>query len=145
MEIEIITADETLPLRSLQLRDGWELEHCRFDSDRIEGAIHLAQVQDNEPVCVLSLHPQNHEKLKGESFQLRGMATHPHFVKRGLGTALIDFAQTELKSKNIKYIWCNARKDAYLFYEKAGFKYMSNEFEIPTAGMHREMYLLLSE
>lgn len=144
MKIAFITADETLPLRSLQLREGWELDRCRFDSDEIEGAFHLAHVVDDESVCVLSLHPQGYEGLKGEGFQLRGMATHPHYYKKGLGKSLIEFAVQELKSKGIDYIWCNARRNAYLFYEKMGFKYMSDEFEIPTAGPHRKMYLLLS-
>ncbi|TCK83515.1 GNAT family N-acetyltransferase [Albibacterium bauzanense] len=144
MKIAFITADETLHLRSLQLRDGWELERCRFDSDEIEGAFHLAQINDDEVVCVLSLHPQGYEGLQGEGFQLRGMATHPHYYKKGLGKSLIEFAIQDLKSKGVDYIWCNARRNAYLFYEKMGFKYMSDEFEIPTAGPHRKMYLLLS-
>jgi len=144
MRIAFIAADETLPLRSLQLRDGWELDRCRFDSDKMEEAFHLAHISDEEVVCILSLHPQNHEGLKGAGFQLRGMATHPHYYKRGLGKSLIEFAIQELKSKGVDYIWCNARKNAYQFYEKMGFKYMSDEFEIPTAGPHRKMYLLLS-
>lgn len=144
MRIAFITAEETLPLRSLQLRGGWELDRCRFDSDKIEGAFHLAHIIDDEVFCILSLHPQNYEGLKGEGFQLRGMATHPHYYKKGLGTSLIEFAIQELKNRGIDYIWCNARREAYLFYEKIGFKYMSDEFEIPTAGPHRKMYLLLS-
>lgn len=145
MKIAYITAEETLPLRSLQLRDGWDLERCRFDSDKVEGAFHLAQIEGDEAVCIVSLHPQIHEKLSGKSFQLRGMATHPHYLGQGLGTELIRFVVDELKSKNVEYIWCNARKSAYPFYEKLGFKYLSDEFEIPTAGLHREMYLLLSK
>ena len=143
MKIEYISADETLPLRSLQLRDGWDLERCRFDSDKIEGAFHLAQVEGEEVVCILSLHPQSHEKVEGKGFQLRGMATHPHYIGQGLGKALVDFAVGELHSKSVDHIWCNARKNAYLFYEKMGFNYLSEEFEIPTAGPHREMYLPL--
>jgi len=143
MKIEHISAEETLPLRSLQLRNGWDLDRCRFDSDKIEGAFHLAQVENEEIVCVLSLHPQSHEKLEGKGFQLRGMATHPHYLGQGLGKALVQFAVQELNAKDIDYIWCNARKNAYLFYEKMGFDYLSEEFEIPTAGPHREMYLPL--
>lgn len=145
MRIAFITSDETLSLRSLQLRDGWEFDRCRFDSDEIDGAFHLAQINDDdEVVCVLSLHPQEYENLNGKGFQLRGMATHPHYYKKGLGKSLIKFAVAELRSKGVDYIWCNARRNAYSFYEKMGFEYMSNEFEIPTAGPHRRMYLQLS-
>ncbi|HLW06280.1 MAG TPA: GNAT family N-acetyltransferase [Marinilabiliaceae bacterium] len=144
MGIAFITADETLPLRSLQLRDGWELNQCRFDSDEIEGAFHLAQIKEDEAICVLSLHPQCLEGLQGEGFQLRGMATHPHYYKKGLGKSLIEFAVKELKDKGVDYVWCNARRSACLFYEKMGFEYMSDEFEIPTAGPHRKMHLQLS-
>src|SRR5690606_9311948 len=113
MKIEYISAEETLPLRSLQLRDGWELDRCRFDSDEIEGAFHLAQVEDGEALCIISLHPQTHPKLEGKGFQLRGMATHPHYTGKGLGKALVEFSIAELRSKNVDYIWCNARKSAY--------------------------------
>lgn len=143
MAIRFITADETLPLRSLQLREGWSFDQCRFDSDEIKGAFHLAHVIDDEVVCIMSLHPQDCTDLKGQCFQLRGMATHPHYFKMGLGRSLIDFAIQELKNKGVDYIWCNARRSAYLFYEKAGFLYMSDEFEIPTAGLHRKMYFPL--
>jgi GNAT superfamily N-acetyltransferase len=107
-EIAFISADETLPLRSLQLRDGWNLDKCRFDSDEIEGAFHLAHIVEGEVICVLSLHPQDHKDLKGACFQLRGMATHPHFYKKGYGKSLIEFAINELKSRNVDFIWCNA-------------------------------------
>lgn len=144
MEIAFITADETLPLRSLQLRDGWELNRCRFDSDEIEKAFHLAQIKEGEVVCVLSLHPQCWQGLQGDGFQLRGMATHPHYYKKGLGKSLIEFAVKELKDRGVDYVWCNARRSACLFYEKMGFEYISGEFEIPAVGPHRKMYLQLS-
>jgi len=144
MGVVFITADETLPLRSLQLRDGWALDQCRFDSDEIAGAFHLAHVVDDEIVCILSLHPQRHEGLQGQGFQLRGMATHPHYYKKGLGKSLIEFAIQELKNRSVDYVWCNARRNAYHFYERVGFNYMSDEFEIPIVGPHRQMYLVLS-
>jgi GNAT superfamily N-acetyltransferase len=144
MEIKFITADETLPLRSLQLRDGWALERCRFESDLNEGALHLAVMGDQEPVCILSLHPQDHEKLAGTAYQLRGMATHPDVIGKGYGRQLVRFAIDLVKEKGADFIWCNARRNAYPFYEKQGFGYMSEEFEIPTAGPHREMYVALT-
>lgn len=145
MEIKFITADETLPLRSLQLRDGWALERCRFESDLIAGAMHLAVFVDDEPVCILSLHPQEHEKLAGQSYQLRGMATHPDFLGKGYGKQLVRYATELVMEGEADFIWCNARRDAYPFYEKQGFAYMSDEFEIPTAGPHRQMYLALTK
>lgn len=144
MRIEYISAEETMPLRNSQLREGMGFEYCRFDSDLIEGAIHLAQVQDGEALCILSLHPQTNNQIEGKGFQLRGMATHPDYLGQGLGRELIHFAINELRSKGANYIWCNARKNAYLFYEKLGFQYSSEEFEIPTVGPHRQMFILLS-
>ncbi len=145
MNIKYIAADETLPLRSLQLRDGWALERCRFESDLMPGAMHLGVIVDDEPVCILSLHPQAHEKLAGLSYQLRGMATHPDFTGKGYGKQLVRHAVNLVSDQGADFIWCNARRNAYPFYEKQDFKYMSEEFEIPTAGPHRQMYLTLTK
>src|SRR5690606_35566615 len=106
--------------------------------------IHLAQIHEEEALCVVSLHPQNHEKLNGIGFQLRGMATHPHYLRQGLGKELIEFSVTDLRSQGVNYIWCNSRENAHSFYEKLGFIYLSAEFEVPGLGAHRQMYLLLS-
>lgn len=143
MQIKFISTQETLPLRSALLRNGWALELCRFPSDALQDTFHLGQVDaGGEVVCVLSCHRQPKAPLEGEVYQLRGMATSPGWQGKGLGKGLVEYCIQYLKKNGARGIWCNARRNAYPFYEKLGFRYMSPEFDIPEAGPHREMYLL---
>lgn len=145
MSIIFISADETLLLRSQQLRNNKALEECRFDSDYLPGAFHLAYKNEkNEIVCILSCLPNDNQALRGVGYQLRGMATRADCQGKGLGRQLVSFCMDYLKEKNCDYLWCNARKIAYLFYEKMGFEFLTEEFEIQNIGTHREMYIMLS-
>lgn len=140
MSIVFISSDETLALRSLQLREGLSEEECRFDSDFIPGVFHLGfKADNNDVICVLSCLPNNKPDLQGRGFQLRGMATHPDFLGKGIGRELVYFCIQYLKVLGIEYLWCNARQIAYPFYEKLGFKFLTEEFEIQGIGPHREM------
>lgn len=144
MKAVFISAEEALPLRSTQLREGAELAKCRFDLDHAEGAFHLGiRGSSGELVCILSCMPHSHPSFQGTGYQLRGMATHPSFLGQGLGKQLISFCLNHLKEINCNYLWCNARKVAYPFYEKQGFNFLSDEFEIQNIGPHREMGLRL--
>jgi predicted GNAT family N-acyltransferase len=40
-------------------------------------------------------------------------------------------------------VWCNARTPARAFYERAGFRTVSDEFELPEIGPHYVMELRL--
>lgn len=145
MQIEFISAEQTLPLRSALLRMGWAYDRCTFPSDDLPGAFHLGQVEeDGTVVCILSCHPQPKAPLEGNVYQLRGMATDPAYQGKGLGKRLVEFCIQHLKGIHAEGLWCNARRNAYNFYQKQGFEFMSGEFEIPDAGPHREMFLTWS-
>jgi len=91
----------------------------------------------------LTAFPKKWQSLTGIGYQLRGMATHPDFQGMGLGAKLVRFLSTYLKEQGADYIWCNARVIAFPFYQKMGFQFLSDAFEIPGVGVHRAMYLLL--
>ena len=41
-------------------------------------------------------------------------------------------------------LWCDAREVAFGFYERLGFGFMNEMYELPDVGPHRTMALVLS-
>ena len=136
-----ITAEEVLPLRSLVLRAGKPESTCVFPGDEAETSFHLGFEKDRQIVCVASFHRQSHPDFQGLGYQLRGMATHPEWQGKGIGNQLVNFAIVYLRGQKANYIWCNARKKAFSFYQALGFEFISEEFDIPGIGPHKAMYL----
>jgi len=74
------------------------------------------------------------------AWQLRGMATDSELRGRGVGRALLLVAEkTIIERSDVRLLWCNARLDAVVFYEKQGWRSVSEVFEVSTAGPHRKM------
>lgn len=140
--IRFITADQTLALRSMVLREGFPIEASHFDGDSDSSTFHLGYFDDNEElVCILSCMKDNHGKLPKDAYRLRGMATHPNHQRKGYAAVLLTACIEHIKKQlNVEYLWFNAQKRAFSFYEALGFEFMSDEFDIPTAGPHREMF-----
>jgi predicted GNAT family N-acyltransferase len=141
--VKFIPFELTLGLRSKILRNGLPLEECVFPTDQVEGAFHLATYVDGEIASIASFFPKNYKDNKEMGYQLRGMATDTGFEGKGYGKQLIDFAVIYIKNTNAQYIWCNARAAAVPFYQKLGFKVISEEFEVAGIGPHYEMILNL--
>lgn len=143
--IRFITAQDTLPLRSLVLRNGLAEEKCLNPQDLLPTTFHLGYFdENNQLVCVLTCMKENHGKLPKDAYRLRGMATHPDSRRKGYAAQLLAAAITHIETQlGIEYLWFNARKIAFPFYESLGFEYMSAEFEIPEIGTHREMFKML--
>ena len=142
--IKFITTDQTLDLRSLGLREGLERGLCGFDGDDDEGSFHVGYFQDEVLVSIATFHKQPREGFPGNGYQLRGMVTNRDFQGKGIGNQLLNFSIVYLRGQKVNYIWCNARKIAYKFYQDIGFEFISEEFELPKIGPHRVMYLRIS-
>ena len=143
--IRFISAKQTIPLRSGVLREGYPIEECYFDGDNDNTTFHLGYFTENEElVCILTCKKENHGKLPKQAYRLRGMATHPDYRRKGYGKELLNAATVHIKEElGIDYVWFNAQRGAFPFYESMGFEFMSDEFDIPTVGLHREMFKLL--
>ena len=142
--IKFISTDQTLDLRSSELRSGLDRSLCGFDGDDSEGSFHVGYFQDIILVSIATFHEQQREGFSGIGYQLRGMVTHSDFQSKGIGNQLLNFSVVYLRGKRVNYIWCNARKVAYNFYQGIGFEFISEEFELPKIGPHRVMYLKIS-
>lgn len=139
--IKFIQAAETLPIRSEVLRQGKPFPECVFEGDTDAGSFHIGYFAQDRLIGVATFHSNSHDKFSGKGYQLRGMATLPSFRKSGVGNQLLNFAIVYLRGQDANYLWCNARKVAYAFYQNLGFEFISEEFEIPGIGPHREMFL----
>jgi len=143
--VRFIQPNQTLPLRSLVLRNGMPESDCVNVEDPDPSSFHLGYfTEEQELVCVLSCQLDKHGKLNGKTYRLRGMATHPDHLRKGYAKALVQAAETHLSTQlDVRYLWFNAREIAFPFYEALGYEFMSDLFDIPGIGPHKEMFKLL--
>lgn len=142
--IEEVSIDKILPLRHRVLRPGRPIFTAHFDGDDDPETIHLALFWQSDLASCLTLMKRpvpGTENTSNEknTYQLRGMATAVEHRGTGCGKELIEKTEKLLKEKNAALIWCNARIKAVPFYKKAGFKVISDEFEIEGIGPHFRM------
>jgi GNAT superfamily N-acetyltransferase len=139
---------EILALRHEELRPGLPRASAMFDGDdepttRHFGAF-LAATGENVGCASFVVRPfasGGGHPLDGQAgVQLRGMATRSDLVGRGIGGALLAYAECALEEPGGRpLLWCNARIGAAAFYEKVGWTIVSPQFDIPTVGPHYTM------
>ena len=130
--IKEISSEETLLLRQKVLREGLELEFCRFDGDDLKNTFHLGYFSNNQIIGIIScmMSCQN---------QIRGMAIEPSMQGQRIGSALLEKAIGILKTKNQTSTWCNARINAASFYKRHSFFIEGDSFLIEGVGEHFKM------
>jgi predicted GNAT family N-acyltransferase len=133
-----VDVDAILPLRHRILRAGLPFESAMFDGDHDASTRHYAAVRGDEPVGSLSLMASQWDGKP--AWQLRGMATDARLQRHGLGGRLLAVAVAEARrDEPARIFWCNARTSAVGFYEKSGWRVVSEPFHMPTAGPHVRM------
>lgn len=137
----LLSIEEVLPLRALVLRDGkLKPEECYNEGDDHPETFHTGYLHPQGVIGIATFMIEDYPSISGVGFRLRGMAVHPEFQGTGIGRSVLQLGYQELLTRNIDYLWCNARKIAFPFYEKEGFTYLSEEFDIPGIGPHKAMY-----
>jgi len=77
-----------------------------------------------------------------ETVRLRQMAVINDLQGKGIGSALMTFAENLARDRGYKRITMHARKNAIGFYEKMGYKQIGDEFEeitIPHYVMEKQL------
>jgi GNAT superfamily N-acetyltransferase len=150
MKVKTITARETFPVRHQVLRKGRPMEDCHFSGDDLGTTFHLGAFEKEKLLGVATFLMNKDVQLEEiepfkihHCYQLRGMAVLEHLQGKGVGKLLIKTAESILKEKNIKVLWCNARTNAVSFYEKNGYVIVSDPFTIKNVGEHFKMMKLL--
>jgi GNAT superfamily N-acetyltransferase len=137
-------ANEIADLRHRILRPGLPRESAIFPGDALPTSQHFGAFDGSNAVCCATFHL---EPWQGEpAWRLRGMATDDAFRSKGVGRALLNFAEEMVINENpIRLFWCNARTPAARFYQSLDWKIVSDVFEIPTAGPHYVMVKRLGQ
>ncbi|WP_425659268.1 GNAT family N-acetyltransferase [Tenacibaculum ascidiaceicola] len=143
IKIKNISAQETYEIRLAVLRNNIDLPY-KFKEDEFENTFHLGAFYNNKLVGIASFMRNRIDVVKGEQYQLRGMATLPEVRGMGAGRLLIEEAKRALKAKDINVLWCNARKEAVGFYESLNFVTIGEEFEVQKVGPHFKMYYIVN-
>jgi GNAT superfamily N-acetyltransferase len=105
-----------------------------------EGAFALGAFQHEELIAVGFIAPDG----TPGSWRIRGMATVAHARGEGVGTAVLAGLLEHALDAGAVRVWCNGRTPARSLYERAGFRVVSEEFEIPGIGMHFVMEMRLA-
>ena len=125
--IEKIAAEECYALRESILRPGQPKDNWTFDTDDDPRSIHLAFMQDQEVVAVVSLLPESLPGSEDHAWRLRGMAVREDLQGQGIGEQLLQVLQTCVAGKGI---WCTARCNVEVFYANNGFVRVGDVFEM---------------
>lgn len=87
-------------------------------SDLLVGAFELETLIG---CCVLTT-------LTKDVMQLRQMAVQPHYQGKGVGAAIIAFAESTARERGFKRLMMHARDVVIPFYEKCGYTIASEQF-----------------
>ena len=115
---------ETAELRNTVLRKPIGLEFSADDVQAEEGYRHLACYWDDTLVACLMLDP-----LENGDIRMRQLAVVPKLQRRGIGQALVEYAETWASSAGYRRMVLHARETAVAFYEKLGYSQFGDRFE----------------
>ena len=143
--VKEITARQTYPLRHAVLRPQQTLAECVFPGDDGDGAFHLGGFLCDRLIVIASVMKEREERFQiftsKNQFRLRGVATAINVRGNGCGSAVLNACVERCWAEGGETLWCNARTSAAEFYQKKGFSTLPQEFEIPSVGPHRVMFL----
>ena len=132
-----------LKIKNIQASETWELRHRVMAPNRPfvsiklpkdEEGLHFGFFEEEKLVSVISLFIENN------TAQFRKFATEISEQNKGYGSILLNHIIQESIKNNVKNLWCNARVSALGFYEKFGFKAVSEtwmDYEIEYVKMER--------
>ena len=115
----------------------WDLIFSQEEIDQEKNNMHMAAYEDDRMLgcCMLV-------KEDPETVRLRQMAVVNDVQGKGIGRALMQFAENLARDRGYKRITMHARKNAIGFYEKMGYKKFGDEFmeiTIPHVVMEKEL------
>ena len=138
LDIRRALLDEIVQLRHDVLIVGTERLSPEFPGDHDATTRHFGAFDGQHNVCCATFLHSTWEDTP--AWQLRGMATAPAYRSKGIGGALLAFAEGVLRDEDGPIrLWCNARIKAAPFYAKHGWQYASDEFVIDGVGPHFKM------
>jgi GNAT superfamily N-acetyltransferase len=127
-----IPLEQTRALRQSLLRPHESIEQLAAGEPADAYAVGAFEGEESTPLAVGFVSPDG----PPGSWRVRAMATVPQSRGRGLGAAVLEQLVDHARANGAVRVWCNARTPARAFYERAGFRATSDEFELPPIGPH---------
>jgi GNAT superfamily N-acetyltransferase len=115
IEVRLIPAEATWPIRHEILRPGLPAETARFEGDHAPETRHWGAYLDGELKGVASV-------MQEEGARLRGMAVLKEVQGRGVGRELVLEIQGWARREAVSAVWCYARAHVEMFYTRLGFE-----------------------
>lgn len=128
---------EVLNLRYAILRKPLGLEFTAQEVEQEANNLHIAAFEDEQLLGCCMLVEENPTTVR-----LRQMAVLNDLQGKGIGRALMQFAENLARDRGYKKISMHARKNAVGFYEKMGYRKVGDEFmeiTIPHYVMEKEL------
>jgi len=128
---------QVLELRDEVLRKPLGLHFSQDELEKEKEHMHMAAYEDDQILgcCMLV-------KEGDDTVRLRQMAVVNDVQGKGIGRALMQFAENLARDRGYKRITMHARKNAIGFYERLGYKKKGEEFmeiTIPHIVMEKEL------
>lgn len=98
-----------------------------FTQEELEGEKHNLLIAAYEDDTILGCCMLVEEG--SQTIRLRQMAVPDAYQGKGIGRALMNFAENLARDRGYKTITMHARKNAIGFYEKMGYKRIGDEFQ----------------
>lgn len=146
-QVKIVKGADVLPLRNAVLWPHKEgPEACVIAEDELPTTRHIAAFNKAGVIVgVCSLFLQRSARFPAAIpadeavYRLRVMGTAPEVRGHGAGAAIITKACREAKTLGADWLWCDARHIALGFYERMGFEFLTETYDVPEIGPHRMM------
>ena len=115
---------QMVDLRNDILRKPLGLSFKKEELEREKEDILIAAFEEDKMLacCLLT-------RVNNENVRLRQMAVQNKLQGKGIGAAIMNFAENVARDAGYKNMVMHARKTAVHFYEKLGYKVTSDEFE----------------
>ena len=128
---------QMVKLREEILRKPLGLGFTNEELEREKNNLHIVAYEDERMLGCCMLIEEDPQTVR-----LRQMAVMNDLQGKGIGKALMQFAENLARDRGFKKITMHARKNALGFYEKMGYKKIGKEFEeitIPHYVMEKEL------
>lgn len=112
-----------IKLREDILREPLGLGFTKEELEREKDNMLIGAFDDDQILGCCMLVEENPETVR-----LRQMAVLNDLQGKGIGRAIMNFAENIARDRGYKTLSMNARKNALGFYEKMGYKVVGNEF-----------------
>ena len=129
--------ERMVKLRDEILRKPLGLSFTKEELEKEKNNLHIVAYEDERMLGCCMLLEEDPETVR-----LRQMAVMNDLQGKGIGKALMQFAENLARDRGYKKITMHARKNALGFYEKMGYKTRGKEFEeitIPHYVMEKEL------